>query len=549
MNEPQQARTPPASAVRPRGRRRGRAHCGSDRARGLARGGAQAWVLAALVLLAAAALGAWQWHRAEAADLAVSDAASGAASAGAASNPASNPQGTGRRRFGGANPVQPVSVASVRRQAMRVTLNAIGSMAASNTAVVRPQVSGVLLALNFSEGQQVQAGQLLARIEPRAFEAALSQAEGTLARDQAQLDNARIDLERYRGLLAKDAIPKQQLDTQAALVRQLDGTVKADRGTLDSARLQLSYTRVTAPIAGRVGLKQADLGNAVQPSDANGIVSITQTRPIALVFAVPAAHVPRIAARLRSGATIPVEAWDRAGKTRLAVGAVASIDNAIDASTDTIKVKALFPNADDALFPNQAVAVVLQLDTLSGVLAVPQAAVLRGAQGFYVYAVGADSTVATRVVKPGAVDDGWIAVDGALQPGDTVVIDGTDRLREGAKVEVIAADPQQRAGANAAPGAGRRGPRNATAAGSAASGVSGGAGSGPAGKAGSTPADGAAARPGSAASAALDAAAERPRWMDRVTPEQAEKLKAMAPDERRAWLRAQRDARSTAPAP
>ncbi|MEO8718685.1 MAG: efflux RND transporter periplasmic adaptor subunit [Burkholderiales bacterium] len=358
----------------------------------------------------------------------------------------------GGRRSGGAGAVQPVAVEAAARRDVHVTVQAIGSIAASNTAVVRAQVSGVLQSLNFKEGQQVRAGQWLAQIDARAFQAALLQVEGALARDQAQLENARVDLERYRGLLAKDAIAKQQLDTQAALVHQLEGTVELDRGAVASARLQLSYTRVTAPIAGRTGLKQADLGNTVQPGDANGIVSITQTQPVALVFSVPAANVPRLTERLRADAAIPVEAWDRGGKQRLAVGRVATVDNAIDPSTDTIKVKAMFANTDGALFPNQAVSVVLQLDTLPGALAVPRAAVLRGAQGFYVYVVNDDQSVSARVVKPGAVDGKWMAVEGELRAGEPIVIDGTDRLRNGAKVEVIAAAPRARspAGARAA---------------------------------------------------------------------------------------------------
>lgn len=435
---------------------------------------AMPWLLVLLVLGG----GAVWWWQAQVADPAV----------------AGSSQAGGGRRFAGANAVQPVSVQAARRQDIRVSVNAIGSISALNTAIVHAQVSGVLQSLNFKEGQQVRAGQVLAQIDPRAFLAALNQAEGGLLRDKAQLDNARIDFDRYRGLLAKDAIPKQQLDTQVALVRQFEGTVQADQGTVDSARVQLSYTRVTAPISGRLGLKQVDLGNVVQPGDANGIISITQTQPISLVFAVPAAHVPLITTRLRAGAAIPVEAWDLGGNQQLAVGRVATVDNAIDPSTDTIKVKAVFPNADDALFPNQAVSVTLQLDVLPDVIAVPQAAVLRGAQGFYVYVVNADNTVSTRVVTPGAVDAGWMAVEGALKPDEKVVIDGTDRLREGAKVDLIATDPKQRAGANAAPGA--------------------------------------------------DA---RPHRMNPLSPEQAEKVKAMSPDERRAWFRAQRESRDPSP--
>jgi len=492
------------------------------------------WVVA--VLLLAGSGGAWWWKSRAAA----SPDAAGAqtASAPTRGQAGASGAGAGARRFGGANAVQPVSVQTVRRQDIRVTVNAIGSMAASNTATVRTQISGVLQRLDFKEGQQVKAGQLLARIDPRAFEATLSQVAGALARDKAQLDNARVDLARYRDLLAKDAIAKQQLDTQEALVRQLEGTVKADQGTVDSAKLQLSYTRVTAPISGRVGLKQADLGNVVQPSDANGIVSITQTRPIAMVFAVPATHVPLITSRLRAKAAIEVEAWDRSAKKQLAVGQVSTVDNAIDPTTDTIKVKAVFPNADDALFPNQAVSVVLQLDTLGDVLAVPQAAVLRGAQGFYVYVVNADSSVSTRVVKPGAVDGNWMAVDGALQPDERVVIDGTDRLREGAKVEVIAADPNQRAGAQASAGGSGRRARGVAGSASAASAAIAVAASHTA--RGSAP-DAAPKGPSAATPEAGNGPAERPRWMDRVPPDVAAKLKAMSPEDRRAWFQQHRD--------
>jgi multidrug efflux system membrane fusion protein len=327
----------------------------------------------------------------------------------------------------------------------------------------------VLQSLNFKEGQQVKSGQWLAQIDPRAFQAALNQAEGALARDMAQLDNARIDRDRYRELLSKDAAPQQQLDTQAALVRQLEGTVKIDQAAVDSARLQLSYTHVSAPIAGRVGLKQVDLGNVVQPGDVNGIVNIAQTRPVALVFSVPSAQLPQIMARMRANEALSVQAWDRGGKLRLAVGRVATLDNAIDLATDTIKLKAVFPNADDALFPNQTVSVTLQLDTLSNTLAVPQAAVLRGTQGFYVYVVNADNTVSTRVIKPGAVDGEWMAVEGPLLSAERVVIDGVDRLRDGAKVEVIAADPKQRAGSGAAAAGAKRGVRAPASAASGAS--------------------------------------------------------------------------------
>ena len=522
------------------------------------RGRANPWPWVVLVLVLAGGAVLWQ-TRFRAADTA--GGPSVASSAPAAGGPA-GPGGAAGRRFSAANRVQPVSVQTVRRLDIRIMVSAIGTVAASNTATVHPQVSGMLQSLSFKEGQQVKAGQMLAQIDPRSFQATLGQAEGALARDKAQLDNARIDAGRYRDLFAKDAIAKQQLDTQEAQVRQLEGTVKSDQATLDNARLQLSYTRVTAPIPGRVGLKQVDLGNLVNPGDSNGIVTITQTRPIALVFALPSAHLPRIAARLRTKQPLEVEAFDRGATTRLAAGRVESTDNTIDPSTDSIKLKALFANQDDALYPNQSVSVRLQLDTLEDTLAVPSAAVLRGAQGFYVYVVGPDNLVSTRVVKPGATDGDWTAVEGPLKPGENVVIDGADRLRDGARVEVIAADPKLRAGANVPPDGGgrRRGPRGAaSAAGSASApgapggkqaaasdaaaargggaaanaGALGGARKGPLGEAQN-------GAPGDASPDGERAAGERPR----LPPEVLEKLRNMPPEERRAYIAKLREERA-----
>lgn len=431
--------------------------------RRLAQGRVGPWILVAvLAVLAAGAGGLWWWHT-----------QAGAAPGPRAQAPAAAASmGAGGRRFGGAAAPQPVSVGEVRRQDVNLSVSAIGTFSASNTAVVHAQVSAVVQHLNFRDGQAVQAGQLLAQLDPRAFQATVAQAEGVLARDQAQLEGARTDLARYRDLLARDAIPKQQLDTQATLVGQLEGTVKADQGAVDNARLQLSYTRVTAPIAGRAGLKQVDLGNVAGPNDANGIVSIAQTRPIALTFAVPAARLDLLRKRLHDKAPLAVQALERGSNRVLAEGQVAALDNAIDPTTDTLRVKALFPNADDALFPNQAVNVRLKLDTLHGALAVPQPAVLRGAQGFYVYLVRGDGTVAATPVKPGPEDGGWVAVESDLQPGDRVVIDGTDRLRDGAKVEVIDAAAARRTGA--VPGVGRERRHRAPdgMAGAAASGAS-----------------------------------------------------------------------------
>jgi membrane fusion protein, multidrug efflux system len=389
-----------------------------------------------LVLLCAAS-GVWWWNANRSSAATTQGRFDHAAQTAPNKNSARRSVGGSGGGSGSTNALQPVSVQTVQRQDIHVNVSAIGSISASNIATVRAQVSGVLQRLEFKEGQSVKAGQLLAQIDARSFQVALRQAQGTLARDKAQLAAAHVDLVRYQSLLAKDAIAKQQVDKQAALVEQLKGTIQADQALVENAQLQLSHTQVRAPIAGRLGFKQVDVGNVVQPGDANGMVTIAQTQPVALAFSVPAVHVPLITARLRQGTSIAVQVLGRDGKPPLATGQVASVDNTIDASTDTIKIKAWFANADEALFPNQSVNVSLLLETLKDTLAVPQAAVLRGSQGFYVYVVGADNSVSTRVVKPGAVDGPLMAVEGALQVGEKVVIDGTDRLREGAKVEVI----------------------------------------------------------------------------------------------------------------
>lgn len=394
------------------------------------------WILMA-VLLAAGGLWGWKQHGSGADDGGAAASAPGGASGAGGDGKRGGPSGPGGP---GSNKPQPVSAQAVRNRDIRVTVGAIGTITANNTAVAHVQVSGVLQSLNFKEGQMVQAGQTLAQIDPRPFEAAVMQAEGNLLRDKATLDNAYIDQQRYRNLVAKEAVPKQQLDTQDALVKQLEGTVKADQGALNTAKLQVTYAKVIAPISGRVGLKQVDLGNVVQPGDANGIVSIAQTRPIALIFSVPSSNLDKINARLQAHQPLPVEAWDREGRHKLATGVIASTDNAIDLSTDTIKLKALFANEDDALFPNQSVSVKLQLDKLADTLAIPSAALTKGSQGFYVYAINADGTVSPKVVTPGPVDGDWTAIEGSLKPGDKVVTDGLDRLREGSKVDVIASD-------------------------------------------------------------------------------------------------------------
>ncbi len=517
------------------------------------------WVVTALLLTTAA--GGYYWKDSPAVQTVLSTVAPSLANA-----PPAKPTAAGAgRRFGGGI-AQPVSVELVRSQDVRVMVNAIGNFTASNTAVARVQVSAIIKALHFKEGQQVQAGQLLASLDDRSFQVALAQAEGQLANNTAQLESAKVDLARYRDLFAKDAIAKQQVDTQEALVAQQSGTVKASQAARDAAKLQLSYTQVVAPIAGRVGLKAIDLGNVAGPSDAGGVVSIAQTRPIALVFAVPAAYISTMSRSLKAGKALEVQAFDRSGKAQLATGKVDSIDNAIDASTDSIKVKALFPNRDDALFPNQAVNVQLQLDTIEQALVVPQAAVLRGAQGFYIYVLNADNTVSVKPIKVGSSDAGLTVVLSALKDGDTVVVDGVDRLREGARVEVIASDPKKRQGANAPARAGMGGgsggkrgaaPGNPQAKPEPKSEQKAGAtpattpGAAPEAKPGTKPVSQApdgAQRPADGSSAP-GAQGDRPRWVDRLPPALVEKLKAMSPEERRAWFAENRDKLRPAQAP
>ena len=347
--------------------------------------------------------------------------------------------GKGSRGGGEGSRNTPVSVGEVSNRDVRYTVQAAGTLMALNTAVVRAKVDGELKALRFTEGQYVQAGQLLAEIDSRPFDAQLNQAQGQFARDTALLKNAELDLQRYQDLLSKDAIARQQVETQAALVRQLLGTVQADQAQIDLAKLQLSYTRVTAPISGRLGLKQVELGSLVRSSDPNGVVSITQTQPMAVVFSVPEMHVPLIMRQLKLGKALGVEAWDRDQKTRLAQGRVSTTDNAIDVATGTLRLKATLDNRDGSLFPNQFANIRLQLDTLKNALVVPVQAVQRGAAGTFVYVVQADNTVQVQTVQLGAVEGDWQAVTADLKAGQQVVTDGADRLRSGSGVEVVKA--------------------------------------------------------------------------------------------------------------
>jgi multidrug efflux system membrane fusion protein len=363
---------------------------------------------------------------------------------------ASSGSGKDGMKAAGGNRPQPVSVAEARKTNIRVWLNALGTVTPRNLVTVHTKVDGTLLKVNFREGQMVKAGDLLAEIDPRPFRIQLDQAKGQLTRDTALLDNARIDLARYKGLLAKDAIAGQQVDTQDALVRQYQGTVETDRGLIANAQLQLEWTRVTAPTSGRIGLRQIDPGNQVHASDANGLASIAQLQPITVLFSAPEANLPAINRRIAAHAAIPVEAWDREQKNRLAEGRLLTTDNQIDPTTGTIKIRAEFANRDTTLFPNQFVNIRLLLDTLTQVVAIPVAAIQRGDKGTYVYRLDASGTVNTVPVTPGAVDGDWAAVTGAIEAGDKVVTDGVDKLRDGAKAEAIV--PSTKGGTGAGKG-------------------------------------------------------------------------------------------------
>jgi multidrug efflux system membrane fusion protein len=350
------------------------------------------------------------------------------------------PAGPGGRR---GPPATTVGVATVERTDIPIVVEALGTVASSATATVRAQVSGVLKEVLFTEGQMVRAGQLLAVIDPRQFEMALMQASGQRQRDEAQLENAKLVLERYKTLLSQDSIARQDVDTQAALVKQLEGTVAVDRAAEGTARLNLGYSRITAPISGRVGLRPVDVGNVVSTSDANGIAVITQVTPIDVVFTLPQDLVPQVRTRLNDGAELPVEALDRSRVNVLDSGKFLALDNQVDVQTGTVKAKARFANAKSALFPSQFVNVRLRLRTIEGALAVPVTALRHGNNGDYVYVLNpAEHTVGLRPVKRGQGMVDKVEIVSGLQAGEQVITEGADRLKDGAKVTLPGERPQ-----------------------------------------------------------------------------------------------------------
>ncbi|MDR9110544.1 Multidrug resistance protein MdtA [Burkholderia multivorans] len=389
-----------------------------------------------------------------------------------AAGSAASSAGGGHRGRGGpaamANVPQPVQVAAATRGEMPVVLSALGTVTPLANVTVKTQLSGYLQSVAFKEGQIVKKGDLLAQIDPRPYQVALENAEGTLARDQALLATARLDLKRYRTLLSQDSIASQTVDTQASLVKQYEGTVKTDQAAVDSAKLNLTYARIVAPVSGRVGLRQVDPGNYVTPGDTNGIVVITQLQPMSVIFTTSEDNLPQILKQVNAGQKLSVTAYNRNNTIPLETGSLETLDNQIDTSTGTVKLRATFDNKEGLLFPNQFVNTRLLVDVIRDATIVPTSAVLTGSIGQFVYIVKPDNTVTVRKVKVGPVDGERTSIVDGVAVGERVVTDGSDRLREGAKISIPADQPKGASGAHGASAA------SATSAASGAAGRHGG---------------------------------------------------------------------------
>ena len=353
------------------------------------------------------------------------------------------PGGRGGRGGGGGRggELAPVRVAQAETRSIAVALKALGTVTPVNTVVVRSRLDGELVRVHFTEGQRVKAGQVLAEIDPRPYLVALAQAEGQRAENQARLTNAHADLEKFRSLFERQLIPKQQLTAQESLVKQIEGSVQSNDAQVSNARLQLSFAKVVAPISGRLGLRQVDVGNLVRSGDANGIVVITQMQPISVLFTVPEVDLPAVLDALRSKNSPVVQAWDRAETTLLATGTLQTADNQIDTATGTIKLRAIFPNTDENLFPNQFVNVNLNLSTLRAATVVPAAAIQRASFGTFVYVIKPDGKATIRKVTLGVSEGERVAITEGVSPGERIVLEGVDALQEGVAVEIVGTGP------------------------------------------------------------------------------------------------------------
>ncbi|WP_447840995.1 MdtA/MuxA family multidrug efflux RND transporter periplasmic adaptor subunit [Enterobacter ludwigii] len=386
------------------------------------------WAIAAGIIVVALAA-AWFWHNHS------SDTSAGA------SSPSQRPASGGRHGMrGGA--LAPVQAATAVNKAVPRYLSGLGTITAANTVTVRSRVDGQLMALHFQEGQQVKAGDLLAEIDPSQFKVTLAQAQGQLAKDKATLANARRDLARYQQLVKTNLVSRQELDTQQSMVSEALGTLKADEAAVASAQLQLDWSRITAPIDGRVGLKQVDIGNQISSGDTTGIVVITQTHPVDLVFTLPESDIATVVQAQKAGKGLVVEAWDRTNKQKLSEGTLLSLDNQIDTTTGTIKLKARFNNQYDTLFPNQFVNARMLVATQENAVVIPTAALQMGSEGNFVWVLNSENNVSKHLVKTGIQDSQTVVISAGLSAGDRVVTDGIDRLTEGAKVEVVEGQQQ-----------------------------------------------------------------------------------------------------------